>query len=357
MLKLMPFQWIETASGFLLKRGCLEIKINGEGAAKGVRAILAAISNNLVTSQDDIYRLFPPVHHETVKNFIELLIKRRILVSSESEGLSFHAPENSLDVFYWHFGKEAESVTARLNSSRFVVLGVNIISRQLAASLQESGIDNYEVVDYPQLRNLRLFDHDGGLRIGQWPTCLRIPTEYEKWEGRHDLRSVDCLVATSDFGGLQGLAEWNALCIEYNCHFLPVVLQDLVGYIGPFVIPGETACLECLGSRMNSHLDDPKTQSVVDQLAFDGQMITGFLPSMASMLGNIAAIELMKIYSRVLPMFMVGTLIEVNSLSSRLVARKVLKVPRCAVCSPLNHIPSMTIFKNVFDQPVQPNKR
>jgi bacteriocin biosynthesis cyclodehydratase domain-containing protein len=357
MLKLMPFQWIETASGFLLKRGCLEIKINGEGAAKGVRAILAAISHNLVTSQDDIYQLFPPVHHETVKNFIELLIKRRILVSSESEGLSFYAPENSLDVFYWHFGKEAESVTARLNSSRYVILGVNIISRQLAASFQESGIDNYEIVDYPQLRNLRLFDHGDGLKIGQWPTYLRPPIEYEKWEGRHDLRSVDCLVATSDFGGLHALAEWNAICVKYNCHFLPVVLQDLVGQIGPFVIPGETACFECLRFRTNSHLDDPETQSAVDQLAFDGQMVTGFLPSMASVLGSIAAIELTKIYSRVLPMFKVGTLIEVNLLSSKLVTRKVLKLPRCAICSPLNRIPSMTIFKNVFDQPVQPNKR
>ena len=53
---------------------------------------------------------------------------------------------------------------------------------------------------------------------------------------------------------------------------------------------------------------------------------------MASILGDLAALELTKFYAGVLR-YKVGTLVEVSMLIPNLVTRKVLRAPRCPVCS------------------------
>jgi thiazole/oxazole-forming peptide maturase SagC family component len=122
----------------------------------------------------------------------------------------------------------------------------------------------------------------------------------------------------------------------------------LIGYIGPLVIPSETACLECLKARQNSHLQDHVSRHAVEAVAFESQGYLGFHPSMAHILGDIAAFEVFKFCSGSLPSVNVGTLIEVNLLATRITTRRVLKVPRCPACSPLNTAPSVMAEKTSF---------
>jgi hypothetical protein len=68
---------------------------------------------------------------------------------------------------------------------------------------------------------------------------------------------------------------------------------------------------------------------------------------MGSILADIAAVELMKFYGGVLQSS-VGSLIEVNLLATKMTSRKVLKIPRCAVCSPLTARPPITPKKSLF---------
>jgi thiazole/oxazole-forming peptide maturase SagC family component len=148
-------------------------------------------------------------------------------------------------------------------------------------------------------------------------------------EGRH------CVVATSDLGNLRALRDYNALCVEHGHHFFPVFLQNFVGYIGPHVVPGETACFDCLEARWNAQLDPDETAMAVSELAIDGPSVVGFHPAMASAVAEVAAFELVKNYGRALTPSRIGTQIELNLLTPRLTTRKILKVPRCRTCSPL----------------------
>jgi molybdopterin-synthase adenylyltransferase len=346
-LRALPVQLIEVDGGVVLKRGCLEIKIGGEGATRAVQLVLAATAHKGVT-REEIYELFPPPRRPAVRHLLEQLVSRRILVPSDGMDPAIESRESSLEVFYWHFGEPAAQVSARLDDRQIVIFGVNGISRQLDASLSASGLRNFRVVDEPRLRNLRLFDDAGQLLAEGWPLFSKPPLALEEWVKETDLQSLDCLVATSDFGDQQSMREWNKFCVEHHCQFLPVVLQNLIGYVGPLVIPGETACFECLRLRQNAHLEAHQTQRAVEDVAFEGQAVIGFHPSMASILGDIAAFELTKFYSGVLPQWHVGTLIEVNLLAPRLAARKVLKIPRCMVCSPLNTRSSNTAQKTAF---------
>src|SRR6266487_2331324 len=147
-------QVIEIADGVILKRGCTEFKIAGAGAAEAVKKILAVAGNDGAT-REEILELFDPDAGPIIERLSEQLLVRRLLVPCEEE-VSPEAHESNLDIFYWHFGEQTTRVTERLNKRSLVILGVNYISRQLAASLAASNVENVRVLDHPRLRNLRL---------------------------------------------------------------------------------------------------------------------------------------------------------------------------------------------------------
>lgn len=328
----LPVQFIETAAGVILKRGCTEVRISGEGATEVVHRVLHAAASGNATYQE-ICEQFAATKRQAVQALIGQLVTKRILVP---RGIASPpaAPESSLEIFYWHFGDSVQDVTHRLNANDIAILGVNYISRQLAMSLLASGVKDFQVVDFPLLRNLRLFNDQGEFQPIDWRAPL--PLDYDSWMDKESCQPPRCLVATSDFGGREILRHWNRYCMGHNLHFFPVVLQNLVGYIGPLILPGETACFECLRARQDSNLADPQAEQAVGEAAFESQPFIGFHPSMASVLGDIAAFELTRFYSGVLPRQKTGSLIEVNLLSSRMTTHKVLKVPRCLICSSLN---------------------
>jgi thiazole/oxazole-forming peptide maturase SagC family component len=162
-------------------------------------------------------------------------------------------------------------------------------------------------------------------------------------DGEPDPETIDCIIATSDGGGIEQLRVWNEYAVLHSLRFYPIVLQDLVGYIGPLYVPGQTACYECLRLRQNAHLVDYANRRIVESAFIHSQSVSGFHPAMASILGSIAAIELTKAFGLAPALTRAGTLIEVNLIGSEMTSRRVLRLPRCPVCSRLNRAPSPSL--------------
>lgn len=342
-LRALPVQLIATSSGAVVKRGCVELRIGGDRAVEAMQIVLGACSSESATVEEICARFAAP-DRPAVQQLIRELTARALIVPDGSPLVPPPSGENALDIFYWTFGESTAAVTDRITNTRFVVVGVNHISRQLAAALEASGITSVTVVDYPALRNITLFDDAGGLRTGAWRSAA--PEPFAGWEPRLASGEFDCLIATSDFGGLQLMREWNDLCVAAGRQFVPVVLQNLVGYIGPSVIPGETACYECFLARRASNTDPSIVEPGLEERAFEGQKIAGYHPSMASVLGDITAVELIKFYSRALPLWKVGRVVEVNLIAGNITTRKVLRVPRCPVCSSMVRHSSISAIKS-----------
>jgi bacteriocin biosynthesis cyclodehydratase domain-containing protein len=329
-LRAVPAQIISCENGVVLKRGVLEVHIEGDRASEVIESLYLAVAEGDAT-REQLVALFPRPDQSAVEDLIERLIERRLFVYSEDESAR-DDPDDPVAVFYWNLGYRVNEVKRHLNERKISILGVNHITRQLVLTLAASGVDAVTVVDYPLLRNLLLFDADETLRADRW--CNTDPMEFEEWKEQLSGETVECIVAASDFGGAHWMRQWNEVCVKNKLHFLPIVLQNLIGYLGPAVIPGETACYECLRARQNSHLQNVELYRAPELVAFWGQEIVSFHPAMASILGDIGAIELTKLYSGAIPRRNVGTLIEVNMLLPAITLRKVLKVPRCSVCGP-----------------------
>lgn len=338
----LPFQLIEAPNGVIVRRGSIQFLINGERSIEALEIVIDALSGEGATIED-VCRRFCVPDHPAVTQLIEQLVARQFVVQA-GHGLMPRKDEEQLDVFYWHFGMPASEVNTRLDQIRIAILGVNQISRQLVQSLTRAGLMTAQVIDYTPLRNVALFDDAGQVSANEWRVAVE-PIAYEDWVITPAAEAFDCLVGTSDFGGLRLMRQWNTLCLQRGSHFLPVVLQDMVGYVGPSVIPGETACFECFLSRMDSNRTGDALAYASEMSAFAGQLVTGFHPSMASVLGDIAAIELTKFYSHALPLWKVGVVMEVNLLAGRIDSRKVLRVPRCSACSNLVRRSSTSMIK------------
>jgi molybdopterin-synthase adenylyltransferase len=339
----LSLQVVETGSGVILRRGCSELKISGHDAAAVVRSVLSFL--HVPRTAEEILSLFPVRDEGAVRQLLDRLRQARFLVFADEEIPHVTNTEQAVEIFYWHFGEREDAVTARLNSERIAVAGVNTISRRIAESLTAAGVRNLAIIDHPPLRNVRMFESSGNLDVREWPSGIPTPVEYDKWRSAE---APTCLVATSDFGGLQLMREWNEFCIENNAIFLPAVLQNMIGYVGPLVVPRVTACFECLRARQNANLLDPEEERVTEYHADEGQFVTGYHPAMASTVADVASFELTKFYAKLYPVMRVGHLIEINLMSSTMKARKVLRVPRCSACSPLLQQPSVSIRRELF---------
>jgi molybdopterin-synthase adenylyltransferase len=351
-LKALPAQFIKAGEDVILKRGCVESKFSGKGVIEAISILLKAASTDGIT-RNEAHEIFAASARPNVDRLIDYLLERRFLVTEDTVlGLNEKA-ESSLDLFYWNFGISNNSVIENLAKTRVAILGLNTISCRLAEALSATGFTNVVLVDHPLLRNVRMFDGSGHLEK-KWEGASK-PWSIEEWQDASNSYELDCMVATTDCGSQQVLREWNEFCVKRKKHFLPVVLKNLVGYIGPFVVPGETACFECLRARQNSHLQDSKTYRLVEDAAYHGQNIIGFHPSIALILGDIAALEIAKFYGGFFPAPKIGALIEVNVLASEMDTHVVLKVPRCPVCSPLNTSPSVAIAKTSISRNQAPD--
>jgi bacteriocin biosynthesis cyclodehydratase domain-containing protein len=210
--------------------------------------------------------------------------------------------------------------------------------------LRAAGLRGAYLVDHPALRNERT-DALCSARTASYSTEA---IAFDAWTDTPGPDEAACFVATSDFGGLALMREWNEFCVVNRKTFFPVVLQDHVAYIGPLVIPGQSPCFECGWARQNANLNDPTLIRATEPLAFFGRHVAGALAGMIGIAAEYAAMELLKYLSQVLPGGNIGKLIEVDLLQPSLCTRKILRAPFCPVCSSLNQKPTPAADHEVF---------
>jgi molybdopterin-synthase adenylyltransferase len=335
-LRALPVQVVEIDDGVVLKRGCVETSVRGKGAVDAVQRLLQATSGGGMDAAS-LRNLFADDEHTDLDALIEHLRRRGLLVSDSIDSGAVLSSETPVDVFYWHFGVQEADAARTLAERRVVVIGLNGITRQLARSLESCGVGFVSFVDDPLLRNPEFLDEDGAPAADAWSfgPRSRLIDSLEI-----DPNRLDCIVATSDFGASSVVARWNEFCVLHKRPFLPVVFKDLVGWIGPLVIPGETACYECARMRQRAHQPDPGLRQAIDA-AVQGSP-AGFLPPMLSMIADIVAIELIRFFCLGALPSRAGTLIEVSVLAREMTPRPVLKLPRCPVCTPIDERPDLT---------------
>ena len=148
-------------------------------------------------------------------------------------------------------------------------------------------------------------------------------------------------MSESGFGPLRA---WNELLLERELPFLPVVIDDLVAYVGPLVVPHQTACFECFLRRRYSNLDEAVAREAVE-LRQEGALVVALHPAISAVAAGAAALELSKFFLPWHSARQAGYLLTFNLLASRAGRHRVLRVPRCPACGSLKARPPGSVSR------------
>jgi len=336
---------IDVDGGVLVKRGTTELLVSGAGSRELLVSILVAAGRSGGVSLAELRDRFASSDPGgSAGALLDELRVRRILVDAGAVPEA-PAPETALDVLAWDAGTSVTAYRAAVAETCVDVVGVNMVSRRLVPALESDGF-TVRCFDDPGFRNVRLFGGGDTPLPRAW--TANDPEPYETWFAASAARSVDCLVVCSDFGGFRLLSDWHAVAFENGWKFLPVVLQDLVGFAGPLVIPHESACFECFLTRREASAAPSPYAREAERHAFEGQSIAASHPAMASVLGDVAALELTKFFGSLWRSELVNRTIEINLMAGRMQTHRVLKLPRCRVCSPLNERDPVALLRDEF---------
>ena len=344
----LPVQLIEHDNAVILRRGVTQIKIQGDESHQIVNTMIILASEDGATIEEMV-NYFGQPNADMIMYLVKELIEKRILVEKEvKDELSASSSASvAFDNFRWALGLDA-TATRKIEDTQLRILGINHISHKLCTLLQQTGFQQIVIIDYLPFRDLSFFDEAGRLDHNKWNIDPKITVSYQDWMDNIEMETFNCLITTSGFGGMYAMRPFNKFCVENNLTFLPIAVQNLKAFIGPIVIPGFTACFECLLQRQNSKMNDFEVKRVIELSDYEGQSVGVFHPSMHAIAADIAALELYKFYSGMTDLQNVGRTIEVNLLNLDLRNKQVLKVPRCPVCSGIHSISNTSVSENEF---------
>jgi len=302
----------------LVKRGGRQLLVSG---ASGL--LLSELLGHLdgATTTEDVVARFPEERRGVARKGLALLVEHRLVLDEPSSTGS----QPSLRSFLAQVGLVPEQAEKALAQARVVVAGVNLVSRRLTQGLTESTVGSVELVSDP------LLDGHGS---PSWTDSARVADT----DGGLALSAAGCslLCATSDAGDSPALLSAGRVALAAGVPFLPAWVSEHVGYVGPLTHPFETACLRCYQLRVESN--DPYPDVVLAERQYlkshpalrDG---SGLLPPMAGVVGDIAAMEGVKLIVGMTSRSLAGHQIEINLVTFAARVRRVLKLPRCPDCS------------------------
>lgn len=324
----------------VVRRGLRGLVVGGAGVPALVQRLGGLVDGTRTT--EEILATFAAEDQDAVVSLLGALAERNLVRSGSPADHAVAGTDPQLQ-FFAEFTASPSGAAESLADADVLVVGSNLVAASLVRSLVGLGVGTVTVTGHDGL--------DSGEPAGAVPgpgngtsTSLRVlpagsldDVWGEPWSA---------VVATSDFGEAEGLLDANRAALAAQRPFLPAWVANMIGYVGPLVHPFETACLRCY--RLRADANDPKRDvngSVRHRLdtAPPARRPVAVLPPMVDVVAAVAAMELVKLVTQVVPCDAVGRVIEVNLVSFRSTVRRVLKVPRCPDCGETMDNPAVAV--------------
>jgi len=269
------------------KKGLAEVRCRFPGVADVLERV-AELADGCI-NEDVLVESFPP----RIKSEVQLLVR-----GLRARGF-FEKAEDHTHSFWLSVGALAPNAPVRLSEASAVVIGNGPLADSTASALVACG-------------------------VGQVDTRSDVPKtgECDLWCAAVEEPADPNLLAVAERALSAGVV------------FLPTWIDDLGIRIGPMTHPFDTACLRCYLLRADSNDPEREVHRLLRQQGNSDSYGAGFLPPMVSVAGQIAGMEAVK-YLSGLPVTTTGHVIEMSLVPFRCDVRRVLRVPRCPMCSGL----------------------
>lgn len=249
--------------------------------------------------------------------------------------------------FFSHFTNGAYAVQETLTRSSVTVLGLGPLGLHTLGSLADNGVGKLIGIAFATESCAEVHD----LTVHQ-PTTRCPKSGYRRVTlADRDassiaaaVRGTDILIVTLDHHDPQLLDKANEACLHTGTRWLPVGLRASEGYVGPTVIPRQTACYKCYDLRMKANLVNYEPYRLYEEhlCAVEHRLAFGSLPQFARIVADLAATEVLKVLTHFSPVTSYGRMFTLNFLTLAGEFQEILKLPRCPMCGePSQHRPMM----------------
>ncbi len=279
--------------------------------AKGIRALLKELETPGERSEL-VHRA--SVAAEMEPEFIDYLIA--IMLQSNCLYLETtpvaEAQESPLVEFYASIGEDPGKVVEKLGSARPLVVSPIADAEKLSEALRSGGIAG-EVVAIPP----GITCEDGLAEVK-----ARIPT------------GSRLLVSWNFAYRLPFTRFLNSLSFEMGIPALFGACEGIIGRIGPYIIPRNTACLECYNRRLLAHSGEPELQAFQQyRIRYQDSIPAAWPkhPNFNQATLEIFALEVAHIVSD-RPPRTIGSVIEYSYADITTRHHPVYRIPRCEIC-------------------------
>lgn len=300
--------WTTTDDSLVVSSGSAVTVFQGAAARLLLPSILARLDGTLTV--DEIVAAIGEAARPAIEHAIAEVASRDLLVNPSTED-----EERRGD---WAIAAPAAAIAA----DRMDATPHEVASRLRTCRVQVAG-DGPLVAEV--VRQLRLFG------VGE-VTAVRTPSS-----GEH----VDLVVVAVGPGGESVAASWNREAMLNGQAWLPVMAYDgRLASVGPLIVPGQTACFECLRIRRASNLSFRVEQRLVDDArdqdpaASRGGMIGGPMLHMCAALAADAATGML-LAEPGEPSILAGRVVTAapSMGGPQVETHRLYRVPRCPACS------------------------
>jgi ribosomal protein S12 methylthiotransferase accessory factor len=345
-IRLSPSASITTTqSGVVLRSDLGTFQLHGDD----VRLFVSQIVPLLDGTRDaaSVAAALTDYSAESVTNFLSLL---------QQKGLVENVPESDQrlaeDRFFQKWGKGDGVSLATLADSRVAVVGLEPWGAVAAIELAVAGVGRIHLIDdrtvsdddVLAVRTLTQSDRGRPRRDAVRDAIARVAPDAQVTmssivigdDDRFALdQPFDLLVTGLNGDDVYSLRRIAAFTHEKRLNSLHGHLDGFEAWIGPAVIPGETACWNCFRLRRLGAADFVQSAHEIDASlsASPGQSrARSYLAPMASLTGASIAMETIKLLTRYTDAIIPGRFLVQNLVSGENAWHKVLRMPWCEVC-------------------------
>lgn len=275
------------------------------------------------------------------ENLISELYGQNILVEDTDLSQYNDAGEINRESLFFAMFKgfaNGSKIYDKLCSAKVVILGLGAIGSSVASLLARAGVHNFVLVDCDVIelsniqRQILYKPQDVGhtkveiakrelQRINPNAHVEIIHCDFSKLENYSELENASIAISTVDKPMRRIRIEVNQIFNALNVPYIFSGFSEYVADIGPLVVPGKTACWNCVLSKIGTPSSSLKNVEVTPSFG-----------PICMLAGSITAMEVVKYVCGYAEVKSLGSTISVDTLNYQSTVTKWSMNPRCVVC-------------------------
>lgn len=258
------------------------------------------------------------ISEEEVREILKLLSEKELIVYNANSDLSIE----KINFFMRKRGIKKLSELEALKKAKITLIGVGEIGLNTLKSLINYNIGEIVVIDKNLNKQNEKFKD---LKNIKW---------YKKEIDEKDIKDSDIVLFCSDKPDFKTPHLINELCVKNDTPWISARFDGLTGEVGPLVVPRKTACYNCYDKRIKSNLENIDEQLVFEKhLEKNEPANYGSLNQFYTIIAEYLSLEVIKYITKYEHPVTLGAVLFIDFDNYENKLYKVLKIPRCPVCS------------------------